>query len=130
METNRVKTVVCKCGFKTFNPVPLSRGVKITSCQQPARVENEAEQPDLRPGQVEEFNLAKSGGICPANGAHTKCGMWHPVQGSTKSFWESIKSRKTLFVTASKQDLLSSLCANCTRVTFDFAIEIQRSNHI
>jgi len=29
----------------------------------------EAERPDLHPGQVGEFNLAKSGGICPASGA-------------------------------------------------------------
>lgn len=30
-------------------------------------VENEAERPDLCPGQAGEFNLAKGGGICPAN---------------------------------------------------------------
>ena len=46
---------------------PPQSGGKDIVLQTTRSAENEAERPDLCSGQVGEFNLAKSGGICPAN---------------------------------------------------------------
>ena len=78
-----VAIVVCRCGFKTFNPVSLkSEGVKVTSClvltevvKQPGLTSRHA---SLRMG---EFEVAISGGIWMAirgcfrthKGAQTYC---------------------------------------------------------
>jgi hypothetical protein len=60
-----VAIVVCRCGFKTFNPVSLkSEGVKVTSCLVLTEV---VKQPGLTSRhaalRVGEFEVAISGGI-------------------------------------------------------------------
>ena len=63
--SSKVNIVVCRCGFKTFNPVSLkSEGVKVTSCLVLTEV---VKQPGLTRRhaalRVGEFEVAKSGGI-------------------------------------------------------------------
>src|SRR5659263_512474 len=78
LDSSRVDIVVCRCGFKTFNPVSLkSEGVKVTSClvlteavKQRCLAHRHAA---LRVG---EFEVATSGGIWVAiRGQHTKIAM-------------------------------------------------------
>ena len=63
--SSKVNIVVCRCGFKTFNPVSLkSEGVKVTSClvlTEAVKLRGLAlRHAALRVG---EFEVAKSGGI-------------------------------------------------------------------
>ena len=58
-----VDSVVCRCGFKTFNPVsPCVRGVKVTSCPQlcgaTKRGRSDHRHAAIRVG---EFGVARSG---------------------------------------------------------------------
>ena len=73
LASSKVNIVVCRCGFKTFNPVSLeSEGVKVTSClvlteavKQRCLARRHAA---LRVG---EFEVATSGGIWVAIRAPT-----------------------------------------------------------
>lgn len=61
---NSVAIVVCRCGFKTFNPVSLkSEGVTVTSCQVLTEaIKTGLDQPHPMAG-VGEFGVAISGGV-------------------------------------------------------------------
>jgi hypothetical protein len=66
--------VVCRCGFKTFNPVSLkSEGVTVTSCQVlPNRRKVGLDHPHRMTG-VEEFEVAISGGVWVAIRVYSLC---------------------------------------------------------
>lgn len=80
MVASSVAIVVCRCGFKTFNPVSLvNEGVKVTS----SLVLTEAvKQPGLTSHyaalRVGEFEVATSGGIWVAIRGFGRCDCQMP----------------------------------------------------
>ena len=63
--SSSVAMVVCRCGFKTFNPVSLkSEGVTVTSCQDLAQATKCTHLNQRHPmAGVGEFEVAISGGV-------------------------------------------------------------------
>lgn len=66
LDSSSVVMVVCRCGFKTFNPVSphKSEGVKVTSCRVLIKAMKQRRLArHLTKLRVEEFEVATSGGI-------------------------------------------------------------------
>ena len=62
--SNSVAIVVCRCGFKTFNPVSLkSEGVTVTSCQGLTEAMKMGLDHSHTKAGVGEFGVAISGGV-------------------------------------------------------------------
>ena len=75
--SNSVAIVVCRCGFKTFNPVSLkSEGVTVTSCQGLTEAMKNGVRPPSHQG--------RGGGIW---GGH----KWGSLGGHQGTYWEQIQ---------------------------------------